>query len=292
MFRVTQPILAAVRLDETATEVIRQSVDLARHYQVKLYVCHILHDMTSIRPLFAPFQLENPVDFAEIEATARAMLVAHVGAFINPAVGNCELMIGHGTEHSAIVRAAEQIGAGLIVAGHGSQEHKLSRISERIVRYAHCPVLIARPAIKGCVLAATDFSDPATPAIEAAASEAARRGEDLNIIHAFDVVPYVVPQYGEMTGYMPVDSSDAMLRALQERLDSCVAQARAKRGILASGPAYPAILDSSANLPADLVVMGTHGRSGLSRLALGSVAEEVLRGAHCSVLVVRLNSST
>jgi nucleotide-binding universal stress UspA family protein len=290
MFQVTQPILAAVRLDESATEVIRQSVDMARHYKVKLYVCHILHDMMSVRPLFPQLQLDNALKFAEFEATARAMLLARVAAFINPEVGNCELLMEYGTEHSAIVRIAEQIGAGLIVVGHGSQESKLSGISERIVRYAHCPVLIARPVRKGCVLAATDFSDPAIPAIEAAASEAVRRGEDLNIIHAFDLAPYVVPQYGEMTGMLPVDFSDVMRQSLQERLNSCVAQARAKNGILVTGPAYSAILDSSASLPADLVVVGTHGRSGLSRLALGSVAEEVVRGARCSVLVVRLNA--
>ncbi len=293
MFQVTQPILAAVRLDETATEVLRQSVDLAKHYQMKLYVCHVLHDMMSVRPLFPQLQLDNALKFAEYEATARAMLVARVAAFINPEGGNCELMIEYGTEHSAIVRAAEQIGAGLIVVGHGSQEHKLSGTSERIVRYAHCPVLIARPAIRGCVLAATDFSDPATPAVEAASSEAVRRGEDLSIIHAIDMVPYVAANYyGEMPGLLPADFSDEMRRALQERLNACVAQASAKGGILASGPAYPAILSASASLPADLVVVGTHGRSGLSRLALGSVAEEVVRGVRCSVLVVRLNPST
>jgi nucleotide-binding universal stress UspA family protein len=290
MFRMTQPILAAVRLDETATEVLRQAVDLARHYQVKLYVCHVLPDMTSVRPLFPNLQLDNAMKFAEFEATARYMLAARVGAFITADGSACELMIEYGTEHSAIVRKAEQIGAGLIVVGHGSQERKLSGISERIVRYAHCPVLIARPAIKGCVLAATDFSDPSTPAVEAAASEAGRRKEDLNIIHAMDFMPYVIVQDGMTSGLFPVEFSDSMRRALQERLDSCVAQVSAKRGILADGRAEDAILAASANLQSDLIVVGTHGRSGLSRLALGSVAEAVVRGAVCSVLVVRLNS--
>jgi nucleotide-binding universal stress UspA family protein len=290
MFRVTQPILAAVRLDETATEVLRQAVDLARHYQVKLHVCHVLHDMMSVRPLFPHLQLDNALKFAEFEATARSMLVARVGAFIKADSSDCELMIEYGTEHSAIVRSAERIGAGLIVVGHGSQERKLSGISERVVRYAHCPVLIARPAIKGSVLAATDFSDPSMPAIEAAASEATRRAEDLTIIHAFDFVPYVVATDAMMPSPLPVDFSDAMRRTLQERLDSCVAQVSARKSILANGPAQNAILDSSADLPADLVVVGTHGRSGLNRLVLGSVAEAVVRGAVCSVLVVRLNS--
>jgi nucleotide-binding universal stress UspA family protein len=289
MFRVTQPVLAAVRLDETATEVIRQAVSIAGYYKVKLYVCHVLHDMMSVRPLFPHLQLDNALKLAEFEAAARSMLVARVAAFITIEGGNCELEIEYGTAHSAIVRAAEQVGAGLIVVGHGSNEHKLSGVSERIVRYAHCPVLIARPFLKGCVLAATDFSDPATPAVEAAASESMRRGVDLNIIHSVDLPQYIAP-YGEMAGLLPVTFSDEMRRALRERLDSCAVGVSANGGILASGSADSAILNASASLPADLVVVGTHGRSGLSRLAMGSVAEAVVRGASCSVLVVRLHS--
>jgi nucleotide-binding universal stress UspA family protein len=290
MFRISRPILAAIRLDETATEVLRQAVDLARHYRVKLYVCHVLHDLMSVRPLFPQLQLDNALRFAEFEATARSMMVSRVGAFINAEGSACELMIEYGTEHSAIIRAAERIGVGLIVVGHGSQEHRLSGISERVVRYAHCPVLIARPTRKGCVLAATDFSDPATPAVEAAASEAARRVEDLTIIHVIDMVPYVIAPDAPLPGLLPVEFSDSMRRVLQEHLDSCVAHVSAKKGILADGPAKDAILDASDTLPADLILVGTHGRSGLNRLAIGSVAEGVVRGAVCSVLVVRLHS--
>jgi universal stress protein A len=289
MFQITRPIFAAVRLDETATEVIRQSVNLAKHYKVKLYVCHVLHDMASVRPLFPQLQLESAMKLAEFEATARSALVARVAAFINPQEGDCELLMEYGTQHSAILLAAERVQAGLIVVGHGSQEHSLSGISERVVRHAHCPVLVARPDIKGCVLAATDFSDPANPAIDAAASEAARRGLDLNLIHAIDLVPYFVVSDGMVPAMLSADFSKEMYQTLQTRLDECVARVSAKRGILVTGSADTEILSASANLPADLVVVGTHGRSGLSRLALGSVAESVVRGARCSVLVVRLN---
>jgi universal stress protein A len=289
MLRIKQPIFAAVLLDESATEVIRQSVDLARHYKVKLYVCHVLHDMASVRPLFPQLQLEGAMKLAEFEATARSALVARVAAFINPEGGDCELLMEYGTPHSAILRAAERVGAGLIVVGHGSKEHSLSGISERVVRHAHCPVLVARPDIKGCVLAATDFSDPANPAIDAAASEAARRGLELNLIHAIDLVPYFVVSDGMVPATLSMDFSTEMHQTLQTRLDECASRVSAKKGILVTGSADTEILSASASLPADLVVVGTHGRSGLSRLALGSVAEAVVRGARCSVLVVRLH---
>jgi nucleotide-binding universal stress UspA family protein len=87
---------------------------------------------------------------------------------------------------------------------------------------------------------------------------------------------------------LPVDLVDAMKGHLQERLDECVRRAEARGGgLLRKGPAAATILQAAEELPAQLLVLGTHGRTGLKRLALGSVAEKVVRGAHCSVLVVR-----
>jgi nucleotide-binding universal stress UspA family protein len=87
-----------------------------------------------------------------------------------------------------------------------------------------------------------------------------------------------------------MDLSDQMRKIWQQRLDECVHHFKAKGGgLLREGPAVPAILSAAVELPAQLLVMGTHGRTGLSRLiALGSVAEAVVRAAPCSVLVVRL----
>jgi nucleotide-binding universal stress UspA family protein len=88
----------------------------------------------------------------------------------------------------------------------------------------------------------------------------------------------------------PIDLFDEVRKASRERLDSCVAQFNARDSILARGEAEAAILEATKNLPADLVVVGTRGRTGLGRLALGSVAESVVREAACSVLVIRLSS--
>jgi len=287
MFRPTGPIFAAVRLDETATEVLRQAVEIAGYYKIKLYVCSILPDLIEVRPLFPQLQLDNAFQSAELEAEARRVLSARVGELVDPEGGECEILIEYGTEHSAIIQAAERTGAGLIVVGHGSHERRLSGISERVVRHAHCPVLVARPSRKGCVLAATDFSDPAAPAVDAAASEAKRRGRDLSIIHAFDIVRFSIAADTTQSGRISTDVCDRIQKELQQRMDSCAREVSAKSGLVVRGAADTTILDATEHLPADLVVVGTHGRTGLSRLALGSVAEAVVRGANCSVLVVR-----
>ncbi len=291
MFQIKGPVFAAVRLDASATEVIRQAADIAKHNRLKLYACHVLPDLMAVRPLFPHLLLDTAFQSAAFEAEARKQLMARVGAFINPEGEDCEVLIEHGTEYAAIAEAAERIGSGLIVVGHGSRERGMSGIAERTVRYARCPVLVARPSREGCVLAATDFSDPATPAVEAAAAAAQRRGKDLYILHAFDIPRFsLAPDASSMPSLIPADISGEMEKILKKRLDDLVREVSAKSGILSYEAPDTAILNAADDLPADLIVVGTHGKKGLSRLALGSVAEAVVRRAACSVLVVRLRT--
>jgi nucleotide-binding universal stress UspA family protein len=85
-----------------------------------------------------------------------------------------------------------------------------------------------------------------------------------------------------------MDLGDRMRKLWQARLDECVRHFKAKGGgLLRDGSAAAAILSAASELPAELVVVGSHGRTGLNRVALGSVAEAVVRAAPCSVLTVR-----
>jgi len=290
MFRTTGPVFAAVRLDESADEVLRQAVEIARHYGVKLYVCHVLPDVGAVRPLFPQLQMEDALRTTDFEAGVYRALSERVAAFTPPRGKECELKIEYGTEHAAIIDAAEQVGAGMIVVGHGSEKHRLGGISERVVRHAHCPVLVARPPEKGGGLAATDFSDPSTPAVDAAASEAGRRGRELRVVHAFDILRYGMVTDPTMPGLLPLDFSAEIEEALRGHLDECVRRVGAAEGLLVRGAADRAVVETAEKLEADLVVVATRGRTGLAHLALGSVAEAVVRGAACSVLVVRMKA--
>ena len=227
-----------------------------------------------------------------LKASVRDALLERIRTVTAREPPQIEIEIERGTVHAGIFRAAENIGAGAVVVG-GKVDHKglhiLGSAAEHVVRYAHCPVLVARPSPAGKVLAATDFSDPALPAVEAGAAEARHRRADLTVIHAIDLLPVMSPSYGDFYGVPPMDLSDQMRALWQQRLDECVHHFKAKGGgLLRNGPAAPAILSAASELPAQLLVVGTHGRTGLSRIALGSVAEAVVRAAPCSVLAVRL----
>jgi len=279
-------------LDDGSDEPLRQADALARSHKVKLSVCHVLPEIFSVWPLFPQLHLDEALNRSGLEASVRDALLKRIRAVTTRKSSQTEIEIEQGTVHAGILRAAERIGAGAVVVGGKVDPkglHILGNAAEHVVRYADCPVLVARPSPAGKVLVATDFSDPALPAVEAGAAEARRRKADLTILHAIDLLPVMSTYYGEFFDMPPMDLSDRMRMIWQTRLDECVHRFKAKGGgLLRNGPAAPAILSAASELPAQLLVVSTHGRTGFRRVALGNVAEAVVRAAPCSVLTIRL----
>ncbi len=296
MFHIKGPVLAAMDVGKGSDELLRQADAIARSHHVKLHICHVLPEVFAVRPLFPQLHLDDALKLSDLEASVRDALLGRIRAVTARVPPQIEIEIEQGTVHAGIIRAAENIGAGAIVIGGKVDDkglHFLSSSAEHVVRYASCPVLVARSSPAGKVLAATDFSDPAIPAVEAGAAEALRRHADLAIIHVIDLLPLMRLSYGEFYGGLPMDLSDQMRKIWQHRLDECVHHFKAKGGsLLREGLAAPAILNAASELPAQLLVVGTHGRTGWSRFALGSVAEAVVRSAPCSVLIVRMGNLT
>lgn len=139
-----------------------------------------------------------------------------------------------------------------------------------------------------------DFSPAAGDAKEWAIDLARRYGASLIVAHVVEPVAWPVSPEGLMLA--PAD----VLATTRRELDTSLADACAaiqKSGI----PAQAALLDGTPaaeiaalarRSDADLIVMGTHGRRGVSHALLGSVAEKVLRTAPCPVLTVRMRKPT
>ena len=144
--------------------------------------------------------------------------------------------------------------------------------------------------MKGTILHPTDFSPSSRPAFNHALTLAREQGGELLLVH---VLPTVMPMVGE--GYMSPKTFDDLQRSMraqaQKQLDRLVAKAKAARvrarGVLYEGVAADAIARAARAKRAKLIVMGTHGRTGLTRLFMGSVAERVVGTAPCPVLTVR-----
>ncbi len=140
------------------------------------------------------------------------------------------------------------------------------------------------------ILVPTDFSKYSTHALTYAAAFADKFGAEIHLLHVVqnlallvpdmvNVVPPIVPSMEQMTGAV----RDALERTVREnQLDQLAVRKEVREGT----PFYE-IIQYAKELDIDLIVLATHGHSGLAHVLLGSVTEKVVRKAPCPVLTVR-----
>ncbi len=293
------PVVVATDLSAPGDEAILQGHEQARARGVRLVVCHVIPDLLSTGgPMLADLTTELAVALPRLRERAAEDFQARVAALTGRGAADFETRIEYGTAHARIVELGESLDASLVVVGsHGStvlRHALLGGVAEKVVRHAVGPVLIARAcAATGVVVAGTDFSDAALPAITAGAAEARRLGGTLTVVHSVHMGPMVVaePALGAYPPAPTPEQRHEVTAGATRRLDEALKRvgATANRSV-AEEPPPTALVRRAEELGAQLVVVGSHGRTGLRRLLLGSVAEAVVRNAPCSVLVVRLKS--
>ncbi len=138
------------------------------------------------------------------------------------------------------------------------------------------------------ILVATDFSAASAPAIERAIFLAKESGALLTIAHAYQPPSLI------LDGYVPPPTYEKWDHSLEEearkKLEHLVEDARSvgvgATPLLLTGTPYEEITEAAEDLDCDLVIMGTHGRTGVSRFFLGSVASRVVSTAPCPVMTI------
>lgn len=136
------------------------------------------------------------------------------------------------------------------------------------------------------VCCAVDFADESRLALQEAASIARRSEGELTLVHVFSPPP--VGEAVVVRADLDValhDEAEARIEAWREEAGR--GSGRPARAVVLSGTPAEDIVRFARERRCDLIVVGTHGRRGVGRLFLGSVAEKVVRAAPCSVLVVR-----
>jgi len=215
----------------------------------------------------------------------------------NPKTPTLTTEILSGEPFVEIIRAARTIGAELMVVGrHGQRPIRdmfMGTTAERVIRKGNVPILAVNidPAKPYCrPLIATDLED-ATPRIfELALRVIEPTVKSIHVVHAFNV-----PFEGFVTPVPAASESSDYRRSFQEAAEAGVAKVLAEyartgvswHATIRSNDARSLILSEILREQADLVVLGTHGRSGVSHVLVGSVAEWVISQAPCDVLVTR-----
>lgn len=144
-------------------------------------------------------------------------------------------------------------------------------------------------ALVNRILIPTDFSPFARRALDYAVDLAARYDATLVVLHVQPIPVTYVPE----AGFIAPPANDEALRVELEKSLAMVAAQAKEMGVtkletlLGMGEAGNEIAQVATDQHCDLIVMATHGRGGLKRLVLGSVADKVIRHASCPVLMVR-----
>lgn len=143
------------------------------------------------------------------------------------------------------------------------------------------------------LLVPIDFSECSRPALDTAAHLANALGAELHVLHVWQLPEFGSPSrtaLGNPTAWQSL--ANRVEAHVREQLDAFVGEARSRGVSIAKASTLPGlapltIVDTATRENYDLIVMGTHGRTGLQRVFLGSVAEKTLRHAPCPVLTVR-----
>jgi nucleotide-binding universal stress UspA family protein len=139
------------------------------------------------------------------------------------------------------------------------------------------------------ILFPTDFSEAAKPAQKYAIALAEQFHAELHVLYVLQDVALVMPEPGSfmtMPGLNLDEIQESAERALATIIDPQWPQEKVIRATRRGAP-YDEIVRYAAENQIDLIVLGTHGRSGIPHILLGSVAEKVVRRAGCPVLTVR-----
>lgn len=197
-----------------------------------------------------------------------------------------------GAPHVEIIRHARAIGAELVLVGrHGPRAVRdalLGSTAERVVRKGDVPVLLVNEggAAYRRVLVAVDLSDASGRVVDLALALLPPGTGALRMVHAFHVAFEGWLVGDALAGYRR-EHREAALAGARRLAASCT-----RRGIrcdlaVREGDPRSVVLREAVRADCDLVVIGTHARSGVAHALLGSVAEWLIRAAPCDVAVTR-----
>ncbi|MGH7541174.1 MAG: universal stress protein [Gemmatimonadota bacterium] len=281
-------ILFPTDFSDRAGAALPHAIRLAELHEAELHLLHVL-------VLHGPSAVEGMEVFPGEEEAREALEGAVRKAGEGSVVHSMTRSIAAAP---AILDYAHERGIDLIVMGsHGRRGLRrllLGSVTEEVLRASGCPVLTVHGPKEGAVstavtriLVPVDFSKRSSLAIDYGVELAETYGAKLHLLHVVELPTY--PDF-----YVPVSMSGIDIPAVRqqsaERLKELALGPAARVDIETSvsvGRTVVEIVDTAESGGYDLIVMPSHGYSGIERALLGSVAEGVLRRAPCPVLIVK-----
>ena len=294
MLRIKR-ILCPVDFSEPSARAYDSAQSLARHYQAKLFLQHVVDFSLPSYAYYADAIYITEL-FQTIRDGARKQLQdfakSHTRCGVQP-----ECFVHEGAVTDSILSFAAAQKVDLIVMGphglKGVDRVALGSVAEKVLRKARCPVLVSRKpgyavvAPDGAqgsiqlhrVIFCTDFSDPARRALEYALSVAAEYDAEITLLHVLEDVQTLA------------NIKEAIATATRQ-LDKLIPPERGKaakiRTMVRIGRAYEQIIQHASEIQADLLIMAVRGRNALDLAAFGSTTYRAIQLGSCSVLAVHV----
>jgi len=260
-------------------------------------VLHVIEPFPEIAA-FAPAGIVDITDAAKQQFSGD---LEQIAARLRAAGRQVETAMVLGRTADVIVEEAERSKADLILIGsRGRRAIKsalLGSVSAEVVDRAPCPVLVVRgPALRRAILA-EDGSETAAAGARLLATVPALSDLEIDVVSVVDA-PFpstlagseaAMASYAAIQGYYDSLPSlrDATAAIARDRATALVAAGLAATSEVREGDAAAQLIAAAGANHADCIVIGSHGRTGVARMFLGSVARAVLFNAPCSVLIVR-----
>lgn len=290
------PVLVATDLTEHAETALIRGRRIADAVGAPFIVMHVVPDVLRHHPLVPSRDANDAVLALDLSKRAAELVTQQVSRTLRVSADVYRVKVELGDAEDEIVRVAEEERAQLIVVGakprHGT-ERILGHVAERVVRYAHTSVLVARTGEHTrTILVATDFTEGSIPGLELASSLVETLGASVTLLHVMQlpsVTPLVSMTSALGSPWMPPPKQ--AVEQLEElglmTLGSLAQQYHFQHIEQVEGEPADVVMRRAEQIGAEMIVMGSHGRTGLRRLVLGSVAEKVIRTSALSVTVAR-----
>jgi nucleotide-binding universal stress UspA family protein len=290
-------ILVPTDFSDCSKQALRYAEGLALRDEAELVLLHAVPPTDS--PVYQVIKHSNFPNYEDEVRKSCTGLLVELQETLDPQVKS-EVKVVEGFPRQEIAGHAEQGGFDAIVIGthgHTGVKHALlGSVAEAVLRHAQCPVFTVRgdgkdtmPANIRKVLVATDFSDQGFEAVEYGREFVALTGAELVLAHVMDPPLYPDGPFGMVALQMPnleMEIRNALSERLAKETDRLAREGASVRSVFLEGRAHIELVRCAKDENADLIVMGTHGRSGVKRLMIGSTAERVVRHAPCPVLTV------
>jgi nucleotide-binding universal stress UspA family protein len=290
-YRPLRTVVIGTSLGEESDPVVRAGLAVARAAGARVHLVHA----AEIEPVFVGFEAGLAPQFSQQQIAWRReglrQQIARLGVDRPELAG---ITVEMGVPYRILLEAARAAGADLIVVGATESgafaAEVLGSTADRVIRKSACPVLVARGDLAvppRRVLAPVDLSELSRDTFRCAMDflgQVSRGATEVRVLYALSFLD-ALARHHESAREIPVDE---MERVATEELRRLVRESGAAFSVetaVRSGEARQEILRDLGEHPADLVVIGTHGRGGVDRLVLGSVAATVARKAPCSVLL-------